>query len=160
VEWTWSRTKITCDYGPANQNFRGTISEIWVRSRPTRTKKKKESDQNLRGIISVILVRSRPPQTKITGVKPKSLVILVRRTKIPAEQYLSQQTALDQNNWSRTKITSDLGPADQNPRGTISEIMVRPDRNRPDQYSGDRNYKGQEVNMNTASRAFWRRLKY
>jgi len=135
VEQTWSRTKITCDsYGPADQNPRRTISEI--------------------------LVRSRPPQTKITGVKPKSLVILVRRTKIPAEQYLSQQTALDQNNWSRTKITSDLGPADQNPRGTISEIMVRPDRNRPDQYSGDRNYKGQEVNMNTASRAFWRRLKY
>jgi len=34
-------------------------------------------------------------------------------------------SAADQNNWSRTKITSDLGPADQNPRGTISKIWVR-----------------------------------
>ena len=43
--------------------------------------------QNPRGTISEILVRSRPPRTKITGVGPKSLVILVQRTKIPAEQY-------------------------------------------------------------------------
>ena len=49
-----------------------------------------------------------------------------------------QQTALDQNNWSRTKITSDFGPADQNPHETISEILVRPDRNRPEQNSGDK----------------------
>ena len=51
------------------------------------------------------------------------------------------QTAPNQNNWSRTKITCDYCPADQNPRGTISEILVRPDRNRPDQNSGD-NYPG------------------
>jgi len=34
----WSRTKITCDYGLVDQNPRGTISEILVRSRPPRTK--------------------------------------------------------------------------------------------------------------------------
>ena len=53
---TWSRTQITCDYGPADQNPHGTISET--------------------------LVRSKPPRTKITGVGPKSLVILVRRNNI------------------------------------------------------------------------------
>ena len=43
-----------------------------------------------------------------------------------------QQTAPDQNNWSRTKITSDLGPVDQTSRGTISEILVHPDQNSGD----------------------------
>ena len=48
------------------------------------------------------------------------------------------QTAPDQNHWSRAKITCHYCPADYNPRGTISEILVRPDRNSPDQNSGDR----------------------
>jgi len=68
VEWTWSRTKITSDYGPADPNPHGTISEILVRSRPPRTKITGDfgpADQNPRGTISEILVRldrNRPDQ--------------------------------------------------------------------------------------------------
>ena len=75
VERTWTKS-LECDYGPADQNPRGTISEI--------------------------LVRSRPPRTKITGVGPKSLVILVQRTKIPAEQYRRFWSA--RTEIARTKI--------------------------------------------------------
>ena len=48
------------------------------------------------------------------------------------------ETAPDQNNWSRTKITCDFCPVDHNPCRTILEILVRPDWNRLDQNSGDR----------------------